>query len=156
MQSVTILLHNADVNIERSSVFTIYNVNYVAYKNNNIVSIVIKATLKEGKNSQRVIIKTYNYDIEKKELVSLEELINKKNLKISSVQRKIKEEIQKVYNENLAFEQVGYAVFKRDKENVMYNIENTDTFFLDENNNLYILYPYGNNNYTSETDIIIF
>lgn len=38
----------------------------------------------------------------------------------------------------------------------IYKIENTSTFFLDKDNYLYIIYAYGNNNFTSEMDIIIF
>ena len=39
--------------------YTIYNIDYIAYVNSNIISLVIKATLKEGNNPQRVIITTY-------------------------------------------------------------------------------------------------
>ena len=42
---------------------SIYSVDYEAYLNNNILSLVIKATIKEGNNPQRVIIQTYCYNI---------------------------------------------------------------------------------------------
>ena len=42
--------------------YTIYNIDYIAYVNSNVISLVIKATLKEGNNPQRVIITTYNYN----------------------------------------------------------------------------------------------
>lgn len=142
--------------ISNSNVYTIYNVNYASYINDNIISIVIKATLKEGQNSQRVIIKTYNYDIQKEAVASLEELVNLKGLKLENVQKKIRNEIEKVYNENLAFEKAGYTVYQRDKQSSIYEINNTDTFFLGINKYLYILYPYGNTNFTSEIDIVLF
>lgn len=37
----------------------------------------------------------------------------------------------------------------------MYKLENTDNFILGEKSHLYIIYAYGNNNFTSETDLII-
>jgi len=142
--------------MEEMGTYTIYNIDYASYVNQNILSLVIKATLKEGQNSQRVIIKTYNYDVEKQALVSLDEILEEKELKKEKVEQKIKEEITRVYKENLAFEQAGYTVYKRDIQNSMYKVENTDTFFVGQNGYLYILYPYGNNNYTSEIDMIIF
>ena len=139
-----------------NNTYTIYNINYAAFINQNILSFVIKATLKEGQNSQRVIIKTYNYNLDTDKSVSLEQLMNMKDLKREKVQKKIAKEIEKVYKENLAFEQAGYTVYKRDKDDSMYKVENTENYFLSEKGYLYILYPYGNSNYTSEVDIIIF
>ncbi len=42
---------------------SIYSVDYEAYLNNNILSIIIRSTLKEGNNPQRVIIQTYCYNV---------------------------------------------------------------------------------------------
>ena len=55
--------------LESSSVYTISTINYVGYINNNIASLVIRCSLKEGSSPQRVIIKTYNYDIKKEFLM---------------------------------------------------------------------------------------
>ena len=41
-----------------------------------------------------------------------------------------------------------------DKASPIYQIENIHTFFLGSNGDLYIIFAYGNNNYTSEMDII--
>ena len=38
----------------------------------------------------------------------------------------------------------------------MYKIENTDEFYIDNNNNLYLIYAYGNENLTSEMDLVVF
>ena len=51
---------------------------------------------------------------------------------------------------------LGYSVYERDTESAMYTVENTGVFFLGKNNSLYIIYPYGNTNNTSEIDIIVF
>ena len=37
----------------------------------------------------------------------------------------------------------------------MYKLENTNNYIIGENGLLYIIYAYGNNNYTSEVDIVI-
>ena len=44
----------------------IYDVNYISYINDNILSLAIKSTLKRGNNPQREIIQTYNYNLEKR------------------------------------------------------------------------------------------
>ena len=44
----------------------IYTVDYSAYVSNNVLSLVVRSTLKEGTNPQRDIIQTYNYDLENK------------------------------------------------------------------------------------------
>ena len=38
----------------------------------------------------------------------------------------------------------------------IYKIENTQNFFLTQDGYVYIVYAYGNNDYTNEMDIIIF
>ena len=40
--------------------------------------------------------------------------------------------------------------------NHMYKVENTPDFFIGKDNHLYLVYAYGNNNYTSEVDLLIF
>ena len=37
----------------------------------------------------------------------------------------------------------------------IYKIENTKNFFLGKNKTLYLIYAYGNKNYTSEMDIVV-
>lgn len=50
---------------------------------------------------------------------------------------------------------LGYEVYTRNVDDEMYNLENTSNFLLGEKSHLYIIYAYGNNNFTSETDLII-
>ena len=38
----------------------------------------------------------------------------------------------------------------------VYKIENTENFFLTQDGYVYLVYAYGNNDYTNEMDIIIF
>ena len=38
----------------------------------------------------------------------------------------------------------------------IYTVANSENFFLGENGKLYIIYAYGNQNFTSEMDIVLF
>ncbi len=134
----------------------IYNLDYVAFLKGNILSLVIKSTLKEANHPQRVIIKTYNYDISTDTEVNLGTFLLKKNLNKNDVYNKVVEEIEKSISQNEALAQAGFEVFTRKKEDTRSLPENTEVFFMDLNDNLYLIYPYGNGNYTSEMDMIIF
>lgn len=135
---------------------TIYSIDYVVFINDNILSFVIRATLKEGSTAQRIIIQTYNYDIENDKLLNIDDLINYKGLDKKNVQEKINNEITSISKQKSDIETQGYNIYKRNPSNAMYLLENTDTFFLDNNSNLYIVYAYGNSNNTSEIDLVIF
>ena len=50
--------------------------------------------------------------------------------------------------------QSGYQVYQRNPEDEMYKIENIQTFIEGPDGELYIIFAYGNNNYTSEMDVI--
>jgi len=142
--------------LDQEDAYKIYNADYVSYVNNNILSVVVKCTLKEGSNPQRAIIRAYNYDMENDRMLELQDILNIKNLNQEEVQNnifdKINNEIQKVS----AIEDGGYNVYKRDINSAIYKLQNTKEYFLGENNVLYILYPYGNSSYTSEIDLVIF
>ena len=53
-------------------------------------------------------------------------------------------------------EQLGFSIFSRDYKSDLYKMQNTSEFFLGEDGCLYLIYAYGNNNYTSEMDIVVF
>ena len=134
----------------------IYNVRYKAYLQNNILSLIIEAELKEGDKSQKIEIKTYNYDIVEQKEVTLEELLELKGITVSEASSKIKEEIEEVQEQNDVYAEQGYNLYTRDIESEIYEIENTESFFLGNDGMLYVIYAYGNSDYTSEMDIIIF
>ena len=48
----------------------------------------------------------------------------------------------------------GYPVYERNLESEIYKIENITNFFLNEEGKLYIVFAYGNQNFTSEFDIV--
>ena len=135
---------------------TIYSIDYVAFVNNDILSIAIKSTLKEGQNAQRVMVQTYNYNLATGMQVSLNDLITIKSLNKSDVEEKIKSVVQEADNAAKAIQGMGYEdIFSRDLSSDIYTVDNSKTFLLGNDNRLYIIYPYGNNNFTSEMDIVL-
>lgn len=135
-------------------VSTIYTVKYKAYVENDILSVVIYSDLKQSTSAQRVIIQTFNYDLKENKKLSLEELIEKFNLKENEVQNKINSSIQKEQQKSENLIKLGYKVFSRDTKSNIYIIENITEYFV-YNNNIYIVFAYGNTQMTSEKDIVI-
>lgn len=141
-----------------SEKYTIYGMDYVAYMNENILSLIIRSTLKEGNNPQRVIVQTYNYDIITGKKVSLNEVLESRQINLEEVNEKIEETIKEANKQAEALSNAlgdnGQSIYIRDLNNAMYVTDNVNYFFLGENGQIYILYPYGNANFTSEIDII--
>lgn len=132
----------------------IYSIDYVGYLNDNILSIIIKSSLKQGNNPQRIIIQTYNYNIETKEKVSLNNIIEQKNINVQELQNKINDVLKSVKKEETILINSGYPVYERNLESEIYKTENITNFFLNEEGKLYIVFAYGNQNFTSEFDIV--
>lgn len=155
-KEINSLFYNKVIDIlTKTERYTIYNVQYKAYVNDNIVSLVIIATLKEGENAQREIIKTYNYNLTSNSNLNLSEVVEYRQLSKEKVQNKIYETI-KIASENAkVYNELGYTKFLRNINDKMYKMENTTVFFMGEEKALYILYPYGNLNYTSEKDLLV-
>lgn len=135
--------------------YTIYNIDYVAYINDGILSVVIKSTLKEGNNPQRNIVLSYNYNIETGESVSLDEVLEKYNISKNDVNKKINTQVKEASKQaERISEATGQNVYKRDLTNAMYLTENVSNFLVGKDGQIYIIYAYGNNSLTSEIDII--
>lgn len=134
----------------------IYSVDYISYVNDNILSLVIKSTLKQGNNPQRVIIQAYNYNLETGEKVQLVDVLAKRNIIQSDCQNKIHEIVIKAQEEAQVLVQSGYTVYNRNLSDSMYQISNISTFFLGKNEELYIIFAYGNQNFTSEMDVVLY
>lgn len=133
---------------------TLYTVSYTVYVNENILSLAIKATLKEGDTAQRIIVKTYTYNMSTNEEIKLEEMLRIRGISNEIAESKIKEKVQEGinYSNNLAL--LGYETYNRNIKDNMYKVENSDNYFLGPNNSIYIIYAYGNSNITSEIDIV--
>ena len=132
----------------------IYTVEYVANVHDGILSVMIHSNFKEGTNAQRVIIKTYNYDLRNNEEVTLEEMLKFEQLEEKNIQEQINSEIKVKQQKVEDLKQLGYKIYSRDVNNDIYKIENTTEFYITEDV-LYIIYAYGNKSETSEMDLII-
>ena len=136
---------------------TIYTVDYVAYINeNNILSIAIRSILKEGENAQRTIIQTYNYDFQHNKEVSLEKMLTLYGLEKEYIENKVENRIKQEQAKVEELKKLGYNIYERDYTSDIYKIENTKEFFIGQDGFLYLIYAYGNENYTSELDLVIF
>ena len=141
---------------------TVYTVTYAAFVNEDILSIVIKSSLKEQGKSEKVTIKTYCYSLPEQKQLSLADVLEssdilaKKELTTEAIQNNINKDIEKAYNNAKIIAENYGSLYERDLESEIYKLENTKTFFLTQDGYVYIIYAYGNNDYTNEMDIIIF
>lgn len=136
---------------------TIYSIDYVAFVNSNILSLVIRSTLKEGDLAQRVIIQTYNYNLTNNSQTSLVDLITMKQLNRDEVNNKIKQVVTVAAQEDEALQAMGYnQIYIRDLMSDIYTVDNAGAYFLGPNQELYIVYAYGNEEFTSKMDIVLF
>lgn len=142
--------------MRQQDVYTVYNVNYVAYVNNDILSVAIKSSLKEGNKTEKVSIKTYCYSLSAGRQITLKELIELKEKTVESVQSTINSEIKTAYNNAKIIAAEYGNLYERDLNSDMYKVENAVTYFLTDDGYVYVLYPYGNQDYTNEMDIVIF
>lgn len=136
--------------------YTVYNVNYTAYINNDILSVAIKSSLREGDKSEKVSIKTFNYSLSAERQVTLAELVELKEQTVENVQNTINSEIKIAYNNAKIIAAEYGNLYERDLDSDMYKVENALTYFLTADGYVYVLYPYGNTDYTNEMDIVIF
>ena len=135
----------------------VYTVDYIAYINeNNILSIAIRSILKERNNAQRTIIQTYNYDFQNNKEISLEKILESKGLEKQYVENKIIAKIKQEQAKVEELKKLGYNIYERDYKSNIYEVKNTTEFFIGKDGYLYLIYAYGNNNYTSELDLVIF
>lgn len=132
----------------------IYIVKYKAYVENNILSLVIYSDLKQNTSAQRVIVQTFNFDLKENKKLTLEDVIDSFDLKKADVQNKINTDIQKEQKKSEDLIKLGYNIFSRDINSDIYKVENASEYFV-YNNNIYIIFAYGNNKMTSEKDIVI-
>ena len=157
--TLTTFINKANEIIEKndSSMPTLYSVDYAAFINDNILSVVIKSTLKEGDSSQRIMVQTYNYNLSTNTEVPIIDLVTMKQLNRDEVNNKIMQVVSAAAQEDQTLQDMGYnQVYVRDLTNEMYIVENAGAYFLGANRDLYIVYAYGNAEFTSKMDIIYF
>lgn len=155
-QIKTDFYESANSYMRQKEMNVVYSVDYAAYINEQILSIVVKASLREGENPEKIIVKTYNYNMLEDKEVSLEDLITYKGTSVEFVQNTINDEIKTAYdNAVIIADQFGH-MYDRDLKSDMYKVENTENYFLTQDGYVYVVYSYGNKEYTNVVDIIIF
>lgn len=150
----TIFANKAMDILKNSKVYTIYSITYTGYINGDILSVIIKSTLKEGTSAQRIIVQTYNYNLATGEEITFEEILKQKQIDVNEVSKKINTEITKSIKEANKVQISGYQTYTRDLNDDIYKITNISTFFIGQDGKIRIVFAYGNNNFTSEMDII--
>ena len=143
----------ADSIMKQKDKYIDYNVSYCAFLNQNILSVVIKALYKEIDGNEKIILKTYNYDIDKLESVSLNSIMSLKKIKKSKVQSTIDSSIKIAYN---YAKQYTENYYKRNLNSKIYKVKNTENYFYTNDGKLYIVYSYGNTDDSNEVDVILF
>ncbi len=133
---------------------SIYTVEYVSNVQNGILSLIIRSNLKERNNAQRVILKTYNYDLRNNKEISLEEVLRIEEIEQTELQQKIKNEISTEQKKVEDLKNLGYKIYSRDLSSSKYDIKNSKEFYV-TSDALYIIYAYGNETFTNEMDLIV-
>lgn len=132
----------------------IYNVKYAANIENDILSLIIYSELKQELSAQRTIIQTFNFNTETNKELTLDESIKIFDLNQDEVQNKINKDIQTEQKKSEDLIELGYNVFSRDINSAIYKLDNIKEYFI-YNGNIYIIFAYGNDNMTSEMDLVI-
>ena len=132
----------------------IYTEKYKATIEKNIMSLIIYSDLKQETSAQRVIIQTFNYDLQNNKELTLEDTMENYKLKKNEVQDKINKDIKEEQRKAEELKNLGYNIFTRDTESDIYKVENISEYFI-YNNNIYIIFAYGNDKITSEMDLVI-
>lgn len=132
----------------------IFTVKYTANIENDILSLIIYSNLKQDLSAQRTIIQTFNFNLETNKKLTLEEIIKIYDLNKDDVQNKIDKDIQIAQKKSEDLIELGYNVFSRDINSEIYKVEKIEEYFI-YNNNIYIIFAYGNDKMTSEMDLVI-
>lgn len=133
-----------------------YTVSHKAYIQNDILSIAIKSELKENESKQRIIVQTYNYNLKEKREATLEEIFKIKNINLEVADSKIRSAIKSKQEKNKSLSDLGYNLYERDYTSSEYDIKNSKQFLLGKDGRVYVIYAYGNDDFTSEMDLVIF
>ena len=82
-------------------------------------------------------------------------MLNLKKISRQQANSTILSEIKKVEKQVNERAELGYSVYKRNSSDSMYNVDNITEFFLGEDDVLYVIFAYGNQNQTNEMDIVV-
>ncbi len=140
--------------MQNSQINTIMDVKYTSYINNDILSVAIMASIKEGNSAQRILVQTYNYNLRTEKDVEINDILRNRELDENALNRRIKSTVKKAAEDAKNIQGAGYNVYTRNLESNIYEVQNVTNFMQGPNGELYIIYAYGNEAFTSEMDII--
>ena len=104
-----------------------------------------------------MMIQTYNYNLVTGAEVKLSDIVTQKAYNKDEVNSKIQQVVTEADAESKAIASAGYnEVYSRNLDDSMYLVDNSSIFLLGPDSKLYIIYAYGNQNFTSEMDIVVF
>lgn len=141
--------------LETKNKNTIYTVEYGAYIEDDILSLIIKSNLKEGTSAQRVIVKTYNYNLKTNKEVSFKDILSQKEVTEEYAQNRINDDIRIEQKKAEDLISVGLSAYKKNVNDDIYKVKNIKEFYV-HNGSIYIVFAYGNNAHTNEMDVVIF
>ena len=109
---------------------TVYLVSYVAYVNKDVLSVVVKSSLKEEGKSEKVMVKAYNYSLPSNEIITFDDFLQLRELSKEEVQTKINSSIKEAdHNAKIIAEQFG-NLYQRDLNSSIYKVDNAETYFI--------------------------
>ena len=103
-----------------------------------------------------MIVQTYHYNLVTGKEVNFLDCLTQVGLTQAEVQNKIQTTVKQAADEANILLQSGYSVYARDLNSTMYQVPNISTFLLGPNGSLYAIFAYGNQNFTSEMDVVLF
>lgn len=133
-----------------------YNVTYKAYINGELLSIIIRENIKEGRNTQSAKITTYNYSLSQNREVNINDIIKAKGYDSKKMQKEIDAQIEELNKKDEELKNQYTEVRLRDASNSMYKVENTENFIVNTEGYVYLIYAYGNKENTNKIDLMIF
>lgn len=89
------------------------------------------------------------------ENLNINEILEYRNLSKDYVQSEILKTIKTSIENANVYSNLGFNKYVRNIDDDIYKVEKANTYFIGENKALYIIYPYGNINYTSELDLLV-
>ena len=106
-----VFANKANEIFENAKENTVYTIEYTGYINGDIMSVIIKSTLKEASNAQRTIVQTYNYNLKTGKEATIEDAIDQRGTTKDDVSKKINNQINQAIKEANDIQVSGYEVF---------------------------------------------
>ena len=87
---------------------------------------------------------------------TIDDILQAKGITKKIANQKIKEEIKDAQQKSESLQKItGASTYTRDYTSDIYSISNATEYFMGADNALYIIFAYGNDNHTSEMDIVV-